>query len=247
MKKHIKMLVAALLLCFALVPAAKAEAAQLANPSGVKLYSQNIEYDYVSYDFCFIWNFDSSISYYGGDWGYEVAIKNTSGKTLMTLNSSNYSANYKFVVLNDGSVGVLVKNSSLAKQPFKVYVKSFAYDVNGQMYTSNYSNKQIIPRAKVKSIAKAGNNKAKVKWQKVKGAKNYTVYLSKNNGKSYKKLGTTSKTNYTFSTKGFSYYKGYYVYVQPNKVKVGKKKLSATKPTDKSSGAYGFTITVKYY
>jgi fibronectin type 3 domain-containing protein len=65
---------------------------------------------------------------------------------------------------------------------------------------------------------------AVAKWDTVKGATSYTIYLSTKQKSGYKKVGTTKKTSFTLKKYGKSALKKnktYYVYVVANK-KVGK-------------------------
>lgn len=70
-----------------------------------------------------------------------------------------------------------------------------------------------------------------VKWDKITGAKNYTVYASTSANKGYKKVTTTTKTSYTLSKingKKFNKSNTYYIYVIANK-SVSGKTISSTK------------------
>lgn len=141
---------------------------------------------------------------------------------------------------------LIVSNSKFKSQGFKFKVRSYVYDENQQKVYSSYSSeKVIVPRATVKN-KKLVKGKVKLTWSKVSGAKNYSVYLSSNNGKSFKKIGTTSKTNYTISKK-LGYYKDYTVYVQVNGVKYKSKKYNSTKPSLKTSNGTSFYISRVYY
>lgn len=240
MKKHIKMLVAALLLCFALVPAAKAEAAVAtpAAPGGLGLYASK------GNEFMLSWNLDQSLAYNTYSYyGYEVVIENLKGKKILTLDSDTYT-DFGTVTNNPNKVAVIANSSKLKTQGFRFKVRAFVYDEIGTKVYGKYSGyKVIIPRANITGGKMSGSN-VKISWQKVTGAKNYSVYLSSNNGKSFKKVATTSKKSATL--KKLKKYKDYYVYVQANKVTYKKKKYNSTKPTDKVTGAYSFYIYTSY-
>ena len=138
-------------------------------------------------------------------------------------------------------------NSSLQNKGFKVRVRAYVYDASGNRIFSDYSSaKVIVPRPKItsKKVISGSKPSLKIGWKKMSGAKSYTIYLSSNNGKSFKKKGTTKSRS--FKIKNLSRYKDYYVYVVANGVKCGKKKYSSTKPSYKLSNAYGFYIYTQY-
>lgn len=244
MKKQLKTFLFALFLCFTLAPAVKAEAAVItpATPSGLNLYSQ--EGSKVG----LYWSSDANLPYYSdvypGYYGYEVTITTLKGANIAVLDSSNDYGFYENSP-NAGNCAVIYSNSKFKSQGFKFKVRSFVYDANQQKVYSAYSSeKTIIPRPTIKS-KKIINHKVKITWGKVKGAKSYTIYLSSNDGKSFKKIGTAKKTNYTISKK-LQRYKDYWVYVQANGVKYKGKKLNSTKPLDKGSNSSGFYIRTVY-
>lgn len=73
--------------------------------------------------------------------------------------------------------------------------------------------------------ASTSRNGLSIKWNKLTGAKNYTVYVSTSPKKGYKKIGTTTKTSYTIkdiSGSKFNKTDTYYVYVIANKTINGK-------------------------
>lgn len=243
MNKQIKTLLVTLLLCFVLAPAAKANAAVVtpATPNGLGLYSQ--KESTIAVD----WTFDANLNYYSdvypGYYGYEIVISNLKGSVMGTYDSSIYSDYFKWET--DSKVAFIATNSKFKTQPFKFKVRSYVYDeAQNKVYSAFSSEKVIVPRATITS-KKLSNGKVKISWSKVTGAKDYSIYLSSNDGKSFKKIGTTSKKSYTIK-KSIKRYKDYYVYVQANKVKCGKKKMNSTKPVDKGSNASGFYISTVY-
>ncbi len=84
----------------------------------------------------------------------------------------------------------------------------------------------------VKYTTKSGKLKGKViplSWKKVKGAKNYTVYMSTNEKSGYKKITTTKKTSFKvkkFKKKALKYNKNYYFRIVANR-KSGKKTIKS--------------------
>lgn len=247
MKKIMKMAFLALLACFIFVPV-KAEAAvtPLATPGGLGLYSQD------GSKVGLVWNLDANLPYYStaySDFGFEIIVSTLKNKTIATYDKNTvynaYDSDFG-TVDNSTKVMLIVSNSKFKSQGFKFKVRSYVYDENQQKVYSSYSSeKVIVPRATVKN-KKLVKGKVKLTWSKVSGAKNYSVYLSSNNGKSFKKIGTTSKTNYTISKK-LGYYKDYTVYVQVNGVKYKSKKYNSTKPSLKTSNGTSFYISRVYY
>lgn len=241
-KTKITMLFIALLMCVMLVPAVKAEAAvtKPATPGGLGLYDQE------GSEVIFTWNLDTNLNYYSdaypGVYGYEIVVSTLKNKQIATLNTYDNSGKFG---LDGNKVVATVTNSKMKTQGFKFKVRSYVYDENTNKVYSNFSKEKIIiPRATVtKGAMKSG--KVKISWKKVSGAKSYTIYLSSNNGKKFKKLGTTKKSSYTISKK-LTKYKDYYVYVQANSVKYKGKKYNSTKPTEKRSNAYKFYIYTVY-
>ena len=63
-----------------------------------------------------------------------------------------------------------------------------------------------------------------ISWSKVKGATDYSVYVSRTSGGKYKKVATTKSTTYNFRTFNGSQLTGgtYYYYVIANKKAGGK-------------------------
>lgn len=84
----------------------------------------------------------------------------------------------------------------------------------------------------VKCTAKTGQIKSKVismSWTKMKGAKNYTVYMSTSLNSGYKKIATTKSTKLKvskFKKKALKWNKNYYFYVVANR-KSGKKTIKS--------------------
>lgn len=246
MKKKMMMLFTALLMCVMLVPAVKAEAAIAQKPTGLTLYAEKPDGN----DIALSWNYDEvmhSYIYYGYG-GYEFEFKTIKNKKIAsydTLNSTNISLGF---VDNDTKFAMQVSNKKLRNQAYKVRMR--AYTINTETGAKEYSDwtadKTIVPMPKI-SVKRAGNGKIKIKWNKVAGAKSYTVYKATAKNKKFgkfKKAKTVTGTSCTIS--GFKTYVDYGVYVQADKVKVGKKKVNSTKVANKESTAYGFYFYTTY-
>lgn len=120
--------------------------------------------------------------------------------------------------------------SEVGNQGLVYKYRYYALDENSNKIYSKYSKQTVmIPYATGMryQIAKKGNTK--VYWQKIKGAKSYTVYICNMYGKNKKKL-TTTKKNYTnINTSKFKKNKCYYFYVKVNGVKYKKKRYNSGK------------------
>ena len=246
MKKGLKLkgFVAILLFAILLIPSVKASAAvQPAAPTGLGFYGQNDKNE-----FALSWAVDSNIILYGVDtnFGYEVVVTTTKGKVIGTYDKNTinnlYDSDFKAY---DSKIYMIIKNSKMAKQAFKFKVRAYVFDEVGNKIYSEYSGeKVVIPRATIKKLKATSRSTGKITWKKVSGAKSYTVYVSNNGGKKFKKQGTTKTTSYT--VKGMKLGKTYPVYVVANGVKVGKKKYNSTKPQLKNSNASTIQIYLKY-
>lgn len=216
-------------------------------PTGLGLYDQD------GNKFTLQWSLDTNILISGdlgtdsySYFGYETTIKTLKNKTIKKIDKNliNNGNDSTFLISNDlTKIGLVVNNKKMATQGFKFSVKPYVYDINGEkVYGKTSSEKVIIPRATVKKKKLVGSGKVKVSWGKIAKAKSYTVYLSSNNGSSYKKKGTTKSTSFVLSN--LKYYQDYTVYVAVNGIKYKKKKYNSTKPKLKTSNtSTGFYIS----
>ena len=91
------------------------------------------------------------------------------------------------------------------------YYKVKAIDTDNLALSSNYSSALSVAAkcdAPVISVENAASGKPSVSWEKVSGAKKYTVYRATSENGKYSKLGTTTKTYYTDSKSkaGYAYF-----------------------------------------
>lgn len=239
MKKQIKMILAMLLLTLVFLPSAKVQATVAAPgvPTGLGIYSQS------GSEFALSWDVDNLVMSYiaaGMTSGYEVQVTDLKGNIITTMNSSTNTYDFK-IDSTTNKIVVIINSNQMKKAGFKFVVRSFVMDeTNNPIYSPFTPEKVIIPRATIKKNKLAGDGKVKVSWNKISKAKGYTVYLSSNDGKKYKKVGKTKGTSFVISN--LKSYTDYYVYVSANKVKYGGKKYNSTKPVDKNSGRRGFRI-----
>ena len=243
MKKGLKGLLTLILFTVLLMPSVKASAAvQPAVPTGLGFYGQNKN------EFALSWAIDPNIILYGVDqnFGYEVVVTTAKGKKIGTYDKNtiynNYDSDFK---ADDSKIYMVVKSAKMSKQAFKFKVRAYVFDETGAKLYSDYSSeKVIVPRANIKSLKATSKSTGKIKWQKIAGAKSYTVYVSSKGGTKFKKQGTTKSTSYT--VKNMKLYKTYPVYVVANGVKVKKKKYNSTKPQLKTSNASTIKIFITY-
>ena len=226
------------------LPMVKAEAATPPPaPTGLGIYSQ------AGNTFRLKWDLDANLLYYGdtSNFGYEVSITNLKGKEIMHLDTSSYGVSFGRIS-GTNFLGIDVTSAKLKKQGFKFKAMAYVYDAAGNKIPGAWSSdKVIIPRATVSKAGLVNNNKnkVKIKFNKISGAKSYTIYLSTNGGTKFKKVGTTKSTTYTIN-KSFERYKNYYVYVAANGVKCKKKSYNSTKAVEKDANAYAFVIRTVY-
>lgn len=143
--------------------------------------------------------------------GYQVQVYTYNGKKVVSSGSTTSSSVY---------LSKLKKN-----QYYKLRVRGYSL-VNGtKKYGAWSSYKYFSFQPDVISAKQVKKTKTAVaKWDTVKGATSYTIYLSTKQKSGYKKVGTTKKTSFTLKKYGKSALKKnktYYVYVVANK-KVGK-------------------------
>ena len=249
MKKQIKALLLIFILGVLLIPSSKVKADSIA-PSqvgGISFYGQDKS------KFIFRWNYDQNIalsSDQAGNYGYETVISNLKGKKITTIDRNTVDNPYATdisISTSEYKVSLLVTNAKLRKQAFKIKVRAYTYTDAGEKLYGPYSKeKVIVPRATItsKALTSKSSSNVKVKWQKVSGAKSYTVYVSTKKTSGYKKKGTVKGTS--FVIKNNKRYTDYYVYVVANNIKNGKKKISSTKPSLKYSNIDGYYIRTVY-
>lgn len=246
MKKITKIFGLLLISCFMLVPGITAKAAvQPAKPTGLGVYSQ--DKSRIAVDF----TFDSNLPNYSPEnpysCGYEITVTNTKGKKLQqrTLYMVNLNTSEKeLMVVDNTTLGVILSGKQYTRSAFIFKVRSFVCDANNQPIYSEAAEKLVVPRAVVTKIKATSRTTGKVSWNKISGAKKYTVYVSSNNGKKYKKAGSTKSKSFTI--KNMKLGKTYYVYVVADGVKVGKKKYSSSKMKDKQGGVTRVSIYMRY-
>lgn len=157
--------------------------------------------------------------------GVQIEIRSLTGKKIKTFTAAKNAASISFSL------------NSIKNKGFKYRLRTYV-TVNGKNCYGPYTSQKIaIARPKV-TAAKKSNTSLKLSWKKISGAKSYSVYLAKGKNYKFKKVATVKSTSYTLKQTRYS--TDYYVYVQANGVKSGKKKYSSTKAVWQS-------ITQVYY
>lgn len=139
--------------------------------------------------------------------GYVYELYNYKNKKISSGTASTYSTYLK----------------NISGQFYKLRVRAYT-TVNTKVLYGEWSDYTIFAQQPKVNIKRSGY-KLKVSWKKVKGAKNYTIYMSTKQRSGYKKVATTKKASYKvskFKKKKLSKKKTYYIYVVANR-KIGKK------------------------
>ena len=146
--------------------------------------------------------------------GYQIELYSADGKTLLkTYRAAGRRAK-----------GTYFTNKKLKNTPFQYRVRTYT-TLSGQPSYGAWSEMAYaVPQANVKAVKKSDTS-VQLTWDKVAGAKSYTVYRATRDGGKYKKVGTTTKRS--FMAKDLKTYQDYYFYVKANKVTMGGKKRSS--------------------
>lgn len=146
--------------------------------------------------------------------GYQVQVCDEKKKVIKTYTAKGGSIDY-----------CKISNSKLKNKVFQFRVRSYEVINNKNSYGTWSSYKVVAPTCKVTITGKSSTT-AKLSWNKVPGATNYTIYYTTSSGGKFKKLATLKGTSYTWKNR--KAYQNYYVYVKANKIKFGSKKYTST-------------------
>lgn len=146
--------------------------------------------------------------------GYQIEIYSADGsKLLKTYRAQGRRAK-----------GTYFTNKKLKNTPFQFRVRTYT-TLSGQPSYGAWSEMAAaVPQANVKAVKKSDTS-VQLTWDKVPGAKNYTIYRATKDGGKYKKIGTSKKARFT--VKNLKTYQDYFFYVKANKVKVGGKYVNS--------------------
>lgn len=138
------------------------------------------------------------------------------------------------VVATDTAYNTVDVIYNLARKVYAVQCRAVAYDTNYNEVYSNWSaSKIVVAQPKVSTAKKyLKKNSITVSFKKIKGAKNYTIYMKKSTSKKWAKIKTTSKNKYKitrFKGSSINTYKTDYDICVIANVKIGKKTYKSGK------------------
>lgn len=201
-------------------------------PKDLSVYSINSDSKEVT--FCY-----TPTSYTDNTTGYDFEVyrvtnKNGKVKRLKAIDTKN-KYTYK----------VSVKSKYLINAGCKFRVRAYVI-INGKKYPGAWSKEYYYtPGAKIKGkLQNQTTSSAKLSWSKVTGAASYTIWHKTSANGKWKKVkknvkGTSATVKYSKSST-YNYY-----YVQANKARIGKKKV--TSPSPNSNKAYFYSEFKKSY
>ena len=162
-------------------------------------------------------------NYSGYATGYESQILNTKNKVIKTYTYDTWKVGQQ-----------IVKIASIKDSGFIATIRGYK-TVNNQTYYGDWSSITCVPDAKITKLKALKKGRATIKWKKVKGASNYTIYAVMEVGKNKvikKKVAKVSKTKTSYTVKNLKKYKNSYkyntyFYIQANGVKINGKKYNS--------------------
>lgn len=158
-----------------------------------------------------MFSWDNSVKY---ESGYELELAKADGTAIKTYTIAGKRAKIKAFV-----------NKKVKNAPFKYRMRSYTTLAGVKSYGEWSAYGYAVPQANV-TATKVSDTSVQLKWDKVAGAKSYTVYrATKENGK-YKKVATVKKAK--CKVKKLKTYKDYYFYVKANKVSIDGKSMGST-------------------
>ena len=146
---------------------------------------------------------------------YEYRFTTNKGKVIKTEVTSSNSFSHG------------IKNNQIYKVQVRAIRTPYSSDSTvGKQVTGWSAAEYMFTQPTIKS-AKVKGGKLTIKWDKINGATNYTIYASTKQSKGYKKVGSVSAKKGSFTIKKlkgkkFKASKTYYVYVVANKKVKGK-------------------------
>lgn len=143
--------------------------------------------------------------------GYEYVVKNSSGKTVIKD------------VLNTGTDS-LVKFDIDTNELYKFQVRAYSNRFDKMTYGDWSAAVYFCAQPEI-TKANATSKGLSLTWSKIKGAKNYTVYVSRSEKSGYKKVTKTTKNTFLlkkFSGSKIDKNKNYYIYIIADTKKSGK-------------------------
>ena len=164
---------------------------------------------------------------------YEVTLYNSSGRQVL-----KDASGYKFETLKSEALDKTSSWGAIQLKPGKYYLGVTGYRYASNLLGRDYQfvlNKVNMKQPKITSIKATGYNKAKIKWQQVKGADRYFIYrgTSKKNLSFWAVEWDPTVTSYTDTGLecGKKYYYQVVAGVYTTKFVSKKSKLVSVRPT----------------
>ena len=164
----------------------------------------------------------------------------TLGDVTMSANRAPYADGVQYKVIKQGKKTLKKKTVKYKKSTtkviyqtitgvdnkkfYKVKIRSYI-NFNGKKKYGAWETRYITNQVNLSGESVGLNNCISLKWDKIKGAKNYTIYASTKSSKDFKKIATlkgNKKNIKKVSGKNLSSGKKYYFYVIANKKSGGK-------------------------
>ena len=149
--------------------------------------------------------------------GIELEIRSLSGKKIKTVKANQYASQFTF------------SSGKIKNKGFKYRLRYYVTTDTKTCYGPYTKEKVVVAQPKA-TAKKKSNSSVTLKWNKISGAKSYSVYIWKED--KFKKAATVKSTSCTL--KNLKPRTDYYIYVKANGVKSGNKKYSSTKPVNRS-------------
>ncbi len=166
--------------------------------------------------------------------GYEVEIYAYNGKKTVIKQSS--SSDYLY----------LLNKKLKTAQIYKYRIRAYVNIADNNKSYSSWSAYQYTSRILDKATVKKSGSKMKVSWKKFKGASSYNVYMATGNTAStFKKMGTTTKTNLLLK-KNIKKGTDYYIRIVPV-YKKGKKSYPAYVSKNSYTVRVWYSSSGKFY
>lgn len=124
----------------------------------------------------------------------------TTGAKGYDIYKYNYKTKKYSKIKTTSSTSYTVKKLS-AGTKYKFAIKAYKHIKGKKFCSTKYTTKEIVTAISTVSglKAKTYSNSSKLSWNKISGASGYEVYIYNYSKKSYKKVGTTKGTSYTFN------------------------------------------------
>lgn len=148
--------------------------------------------------------------------GYQFEVYSADGKKLL----KTYS------VAGRRAKRTYFKNKNLKNKPFQYRMRTYS-TIGGQKFFGEWTAMQVaVPQAILKAEKKSDTS-VTLSWEKISGAKTYTIGMATKDGGKYKAVKTLKKNRYV--VQNLKPDQDYYFYVKANKVSIGGKNYSSTK------------------